>query len=318
MRFEVETTHPRIKILGLGEGGINLLKTFSRTPFSHLETIALDNHPLTLSELSTPLKILLPSHLEERRELFPKRDLEPLLEDTEIGIIIAGLGGEVTGRFLLPLVREIKEREGLVIVVGIFPFYFEGKKKRLRAEELRRELSLQSDALLIFSNETFHRSYSHLPLNLFFEEVNARILDILLGIIEPLLTPSFLPLDLPTFRRIIEDGGEIVLGWGEERGENRSFKVIDAIIHESPWRKEKLRTIRRVLINVRGGEDLTMQELSRISEAVTSRVSPEADIAVSAVIKESYHGEIRVTLMGIKSAKRARGISFLEERSSLC
>ena len=317
MKFEVSSQIPRIKILGLGKAGLNLLECFKNLGLSGIEFIHLDTPPLPSSSF---LHLPLPPLEEKIKESSLKKDLSPFLEGGELFLILAGLGGDISQKYLLPLVREIKSGEGLAIVAGILPFDFEGKLKITRAQQLRKILAQEADALLIFSNNWYYRLFYNSPLNEFFTQVNKEITGILGGIIEPLLSPTYLPLDFPTLKKIIEEGGEVVLGWGEREGENRSHKVIDDIISCPSWQDINPRQIRRILISVQCGEDLTMQELTKICEAVTLRINPDALIAISAVVKQELENRLKVILLGIKTFKKKliSEIPVLEERGTLC
>ena len=96
--------------------------------------------------------------------------------------------------------------------------------------------------------------------------------------------------------------------------------MIDDIISCPSWQGINPRQIRRILISVQCGEDLTMQELTKICEAVTLRINPEALIAISAVVKGELENRLKVILLGIKTFKKKliSEIPVLEERGSLC
>ncbi|GEM_PF-2791331 len=321
MTFELElSTISGIKILGLGGAGVNILKAFQELSLNGLELIALDSSPLSLEGISLPYKVQL-SRGEGRKKgslSLLREELSPYLENAEIALIVSGLGGETSALYLPPLTRILKDLGILTIAVLLFPFHFEGKMRRNRAESIKESLGESADAILVFPNEHFYQLYPNLPLAEFFSRVNSTICDVVNGLLEPMLYPSLINLEVSTLRRILEGAGEVMIGWAEESGEKRALKAIEKGFNSMGWKKEESRKIKRLLISIAGGEDLTIQEVSKICESLTYRVYPEADIAVGTVTRENFRGIIRLTFCGIKSlGSKLSPKPLIEERKTL-
>jgi len=321
MNFELELPAPSgIKILGLGGAGINILRIFQELSLPGLEFVALDSSPLALERISVPYKIQLirEEGKGKGRLNVLREELTPYLENTEVVLVISGLGGETGSIYLSPLTRILKDMGVLTIAVLLFPFHFEGKARRNKAEEIKERLKESADALFTFQNDHFYQLYPYLSLPEFFSRINSIVCDVVKNLLEPLLYPSLINLEIPTLRRILEGAGEVMIGWAEESGEKRALKAIEKGLTSMNWRKEESRKVKRLLISICGGEDLTIQEVSKICESLSYRVYPEADIAVGAVTRENFRGIIRLSFCGVKSlGSKLSPKPLAEERKTL-
>ena len=320
MKFDLELpTLSGIKIIGVGGAGVSILKKFQDSPLPDVELFAMDSSKNMLESILTPYKIKLQnSEREKRRTDTIKNELFPYLEDSKLIFIISGLGGETTSIYLPPLAKILKETGILTIGILIFPFRFEGRMREERARETKEILKENVDALLSFPNDYFYRLFHDLPLPRFISNTNSIIYNVIKSILEPFFYPSLINLEIPSLRKILEGAGDVMVGWGEEKGEKRAMKVVEKGLSSITWGKKETKKVRRLLISIAGGDNLTIQEVGKTCEAITYRIHPEAEIAVGAVTRKDFKDIIKVTFLGVKSiGSKTSTKLFTEERRGL-
>ncbi len=304
MKFEVEKGEfGKIKVVGVGGAGIKVVDEFIRKSGLTLETIAIDTSSKSLQNTLSPLKIQVGREGEsifyQSRDF--KEEVSSYLEGSELVFIISGMGG-IAGSLLSPYVaRFSKELGALTLAVAILPFSFEGKSKRQRSLESKEFLKKEASALLIFPNDLFFRIFSSLPCGEFFKKVNSIVTEVISSLIEPLIQPSLLDFDLVTLRKVLEDAQEVKCGWGEGEGEDRALRSVEKALSSPLWEKREERKIRKLLVSIVGGEDLSMEEISRISDYLSFRIHPEAEVTFGTVFKKDVSEVIKITLFGVTS-----------------
>ncbi|MCL1913932.1 MAG: cell division protein FtsZ [Eubacteriaceae bacterium] len=245
-------------------------------------------------------------------------EIREMLEGADLVFITSGMGGG-TGTGASHVIAKIAREMGLLIVgVVTRPFNFEGKVRKINADlgiQLIREFV---DALVVIPND---RLLQMANPSTTFKEALTMADEVLLmgvkGITDLIATPALINLDFADVKTIIKDAGLAHMGMGVGSGEE---KAVDAamLAIQSPLLETNIDGATGVLINVMGGEELTLFEIEKIAGIVRQEAHPEANIIFGACIDSELENEIKVTVLATgfsttKPAKTQDGPSEQEE-----
>jgi len=314
--FEIEPDSSiNIKAIGAGGAGNNIINLAVRQPVSGIEFINVNTDVQALQLSPAPLKIQLGVRTTQgegtggdiqggKHSLVENREeIIQVLKGAHIIFVTAGLGGG-TGTGISPSLAEIARGKIGAVTIGIvtLPFSFEGKRRKLRAMSAKEELREKVDMLISLPNDKlFSYFMGRISVSEAFEKANSVLVDIIESLSSLLVIPGIINLDMATFRKVVEGSKEVILGIGEGEGQERTTQVIDNIL-SSPWLEtNSFKKIRRVLINVMGGDDLTFQEVRKIVGLLSQRVHPEAEITFGAVNLPKLKNKVKTVMLGTTS-----------------
>jgi cell division protein FtsZ len=220
-----------------------------------------------------------------------------VLKGADMVFIATGEGGG-TGTGASPVVAEVARSLGaLTIGVATRPFGFEGKKRGLQAEAGIAELKDRVDTLIIIPNDRLIQiSDEDTPLQDAFRLADEVLLQGVSGITDLITTPGLINLDFADVRTIMTDAGSALMGIGEATGDNRATEAARLAV-SSPLLEASIEGARGLIINITGGPDLRLLEVSEATDAITSAAHPEANVIFGAAIDESLGGKVRVTVL---------------------
>ncbi|MFA6462124.1 MAG: cell division protein FtsZ [Candidatus Woesearchaeota archaeon] len=305
----------RIKVIGCGGGGNNTINRISEVGIKGIETIAINTDAQDLLYTRCDKKLLIGKELTRGigagsnpkvGELAAKEsehDLKKLLENSDMVFITCGLGGG-TGTGSAPFVAELARKMGLLSVgVVTLPFTMEGSHRFENAMIGLEKLEQSINTLIVIPNEKLLELAPHLPLQTAFKVADEILTNAVKGIAELVTKAGLVNLDFADIKTIMSEGGVALIGMGESDNEKDRAKESVQKALDNPLIDVDISTATAALINISGGEDLTLDESRQIVEAVNQRLSPNAKIIWGAQIYKDLEKTIRTMLIitGVKS-----------------
>ena len=312
----------RVKIVGLGGGGNNAVNTMISCQLSGVEFIAANTDAQALAANLAPIKLQLGSTLTKglgagaNPEVGRKAALEDVemiresLKGADMVFITAGLGGG-TGTGGTPVIAEVaREMGALTVAIVTKPFHFEGKKRMKQAEEGLANLKMTADALITIPNQRL-LSISGKSMTLLeaFKRADEILFHAAKGISDIIVGHGIINLDFADVRTIMSETGMALMGTGISAGENRSVEAAEKAISSPLLEDITIKGARGLLINITGGEDMTLNEINEATTLIQKEAHDDANIIWGMVIDPAIKDEIRVTVI-------ATGFGKVEEKSA--
>jgi cell division protein FtsZ len=299
----------RIEVIGVGGGGSNAVNRM----------IASDLQGVGYRVLNTDAQALLQSAAKQRVQLGQKltrglgaggnpaigqkaaeesrSDLAQTLQGTDLVFIAAGMGGG-TGTGAAPVVAEVaKECGALTVGIVTKPFGFEGRRRMRQAEEGIARLSEHVDTLIVIPNDRLREAIAGAPLQDAFRAADDVLRMGVKGISDIITKPGLVNVDFADVRSVMTDAGTALLGLGVGSGRSRATEAAQAAISSPLLEAARIDGAKGCVINISGGKDMTLEDMTTASEVIYDVVDPEANIIVGAVVDERLEGEIHVTVI---------------------
>ncbi len=312
MPFEVkidQSSFASIKVVGCGGGGTNAVNRMVEANLRGVDFVAVntDRQALGLSKAQTKIQIgekltkglgagAIPDvgrrAAEESRE-----EIAQTLKGADLVFVTAGMGGG-TGTGAAPIVAEVARELGcLTIAVVTKPFTFEGKQRMKNADMGINELKQTVDTLVVIPNDRLLQVVSKgtSMLEAF------RIADDVLrqgiqGISDLIAVPALINLDFADVKTIMESGGMAHMGIGLGSGETKTVDAAKNAI-ASPLLETKIDGARSVLINITGGEDISIMEINEAANLIMEQADDDANIIFGAGVDPELKDEVRITVI---------------------
>jgi cell division protein FtsZ len=334
----------RVKIIGVGGGGGNTVSRMREIGIKGGEVIAVNTDAQDLLYSNADKKVLIGREIskglgagsnprigaEAARESMS--EIKKAIGDCDMVFLTCGLGGG-TGTGATPVIAELAKKQGaLTIGVVTLPFNVEGKKRIENAQEGLEKLQSIVDTLIIIPNDKLLDLAPNLPLPTAFKIADEILTNAVKGITELVTTSGLVNLDFADVKAVMSNGGVSLIGMGESDSTNRALEAVEKALH-NPLLDVDIENANGALINVMGGEELTLEEYKQIMQYIGERLSPEAKIISGAQISKDLEGSIKVMVIitgvsspqiagervlpeeeeGQKEIERELGIDFLEE-----
>jgi len=299
----------QIKVIGVGGGGNNAVNRMITAGLKGVDFVAIntDAQAINLSRAGEKVQIGLKltkglgaganpevgsKAAEESRE-----ELINALKGADMVFVTAGMGGG-TGTGAAPIVAEIaKELGALTVGVVTRPFSFEGRKRAMQAEKGIAELKSKVDTLITIPNDRLLQVVDkHTTIHEAFRIADDVLRQGVQGISDLIAVPGLINLDFADVKTIMRNTGSALMGIGQATGENRAADAARKAI-SSPLLETSIEGAQGVLLNITGGQNLTLFEVNEASEIIAEAADPEANIIFGAVIDESMKEEVRVTVI---------------------
>jgi cell division protein FtsZ len=311
--FEFEETpaqSARMRVVGVGGGGGNAVNRMVEESLSGVEFISVNTDAQALLNSKSDIKIQIGKKLtrglgagarpeigrqaiEENRE-----EVLRVLANCDLVFVTCGMGGG-TGTGAAPVVCELA-REAGALTVGIVtkPFLFEGRKRMRQADEGIAEMAKYVDTLIVVPNE---RLLAVVGKGIPFQDALKKADEVLLhatsGISTIISGIGMINVDFADVRTVMKDGGAALMGTGIGRGDNRAMEAAQQAISSPLLDNVSISGATGVLLNVTGGADLSIGEVTAIADIIHDAAGDEAEIIFGAVQEPSMQGEIRVTVV---------------------
>jgi len=317
--FEFEDTptqSARMKVVGVGGGGGNAVNRMIDEALSGVEFISVNTDAQALLSSKSDVKIQIGKKLtrglgagarpEIGRQAIDedREEVSRVLGNADLVFVTCGMGGG-TGTGAAPIICELA-REAGALTVGIVtkPFLFEGRKRIRQAEEGLIEMSKYVDTMIIVPNE---RLLAVVGKNIPFQDALKKADEVLLhatsSISNIISGVGMINVDYADVRTVMKEGGAALMGTGIGRGEDRAMNAAREAISSPLLDNVQIAGATRVLLNVTGGPDLTLGEVTAIADVIHDAAGDDADIIFGAVQEPSMQGEIRVTVVATGFAR---------------
>jgi len=313
MVFELEETVARnahMKVTGIGGGGGNAVNRMIQERLSGVEFISINTDAQALLHNRADTKIQIGKKLTRglgagarpeigRQAIEENRDdVLAALESADLVFVTCGMGGG-TGTGAAPIVAQLARDVG-ALTVGIVtkPFLFEGRKRMRQAEIGIAEMRKHVDTMIVVPNE---RLLAVVGKNVPFQEALKKADEVLLhatqGISTLISVTGLVNVDFADVRTVMQNGGSALMGTGIGRGDDRAIEAAQQAIASPLLDNVSINGSTGVLVNITGGEDLTLGEVNQISEIIHDASGDQAEIIFGAVHDAAMEGEVRVTVI---------------------
>ena len=315
----IESAKPKIYVVGAGGSGSNTATRMSELNIDGASIIAMNTDAPHLARTKSNRKVLLGKKITrglgagsdpkvgEESALESKEDIRHILSDAQLVFVTCGLGGG-TGTGSAPIIaHQSKELGALTVGVVTLPFTSEGKPRMRNALEGLSKLKRSTDTTIIIPNDKLLTVAPDLPLNMAFKISDEILSNATKGIIEMVTKPGMVNLDFADLRSVLKDSGYAVIGMGEANSAQSNDRAMIAIENtlKSPLLDVDISTAKKALVNIVGGEDLTLREAESIFQNVSSRISPDALLKWGARIEPKMQKstlKVMVVLSGVEFA----------------
>ena len=313
MIFEFEEAaaqNARMKVVGVGGGGGNAVNRMIDEDLEGVEFISVNTDAQALKQSKSQLKIQIGKKLTRglgagarpeigRQAIEESRDeVRRALDGADLVFVTAGMGGG-TGTGAAPMIAEMaREMGALTIGVVTRPFLFEGKKRMRQAEQGLGELKRTADTVIVVPNE---RLLSVVGKGTSFRDALKKADEVLLhatrGISDLIHVTGEVNVDFADVRTVMASRGPALMGTGYGEGDNRAVDAAQEAISSPLLDNVSIGGAQGVLINITGGMDLTIDEVTTIASIIQEAAGDDAEIIFGAVHDADLEGEVRVTVI---------------------
>ena len=300
-----------IKVIGVGGGGGNAVNHMLREGITGVDFVICNTDSQALENSPVPIKVQLGKSLTEGRGAGnkPERGRESAIESlddinrvlsekTKMVFVTAGMGGG-TGTGAAPIIAEAARQQD-VLTVGIvtIPFKFEGKKRIQQALEGIENLEKHVDALLIINNEKLRLMYGDLKLSDAFAEADNVLSVAAKSIAEIITVAGYVNVDFADVETVMKNSGVAVMGSASASGPDRSIRAIEEALTSPLLNSNNIVGARNILLNIiSGSEEVTMQEVSQITDYVQDVVGDDVSVIWGNGYNEKMGDELSVTII---------------------
>jgi len=306
-----------IRIVGCGGGGCNTINRLSEEGIAGAELMAGNTDAQHLLTLNIPHKILFGKRttrglgagavpkIGEEAAREAEEQIQKKLTGSDIVFITCGLGGG-TGTGSAPYVARVaKELGALTIVFVTTPFRGEGRMRMENAMWGLKKLRDTADTVVVIPNDKLLEIVPNIPLSAAFRVADELLMKSIKGLTEIITKPGLVNLDFNDLRTIMKGSGVAMMGIGESdarKGDERATEAVQEALN-SPLIEADISTSTGVLINVTGGQDMSVREAQLVAEEVQKMVSPNARIIWGTTVDPTLDKTIRVmiVLTGVSS-----------------
>ncbi|MBI2655586.1 cell division protein FtsZ [Candidatus Woesearchaeota archaeon] len=305
-----------IKVVGCGGGGNNTINRMTEVGIVGVDTIAVNTDAQDLLYTTSNKKILIGRELtkgmgagseprlgeEAARE--QESEIKKSLQGCDMVFVTCGLGGG-TGTGSAPVVADVAKKLGaLTVGVVTMPFSMEGHRRYENAVVGLEKLEQAVDTLIVIPNDKLLELAPELPLHTAFKVADEILTNAVKGIAELVTKAGLVNLDFADIRAVMKGGGVALIGVGESDTENRAIEAVEKAIN-NPLLDVDISGANGALINVIGGEDMTLDEARKVVETITEKLDEDAHVIWGAQIYKDMEKTIRTMLIvtGVKSSQ---------------
>jgi cell division protein FtsZ len=299
-----------IKVVGVGGGGGNAVNTMIAADVQGVEFIAANTDAQVLECNYAPRKLQLGENLTKglgagadpeigrAAALEDQAKIAEVLGGADMVFVTAGMGGG-TGTGAAPIIAQVARDLG-ALTVGVVtkPFHFEGKKRMRQALEGIAELRKAVDALIVIPNAKLQNVVSETTsFTDAFKRVDEVLLHAVNSISDLILVPGLINVDFADVRKVLQGRGMALMGSGRGTGTNRTVEATQQAIQSPLLEDVTIEGATGVLMNITGGSNVTLAEVSEAGELIEAAAHEEADVIWGMVIDPAMKDEVRVTVI---------------------
>jgi cell division protein FtsZ len=298
-----------IKVVGVGGAGTNAINRMLEAGLEGVEFIAVNTDTQALAMCDAHHKLRIGEDLTKGlgggsdpkvgrdAALAAYEEIKGVLKGSDMVFVTAGEGGG-TGTGAAPVVAEIARSLGaLTIGVVSRPFAFEGRRRGLQALEGARALKQRADTVIVVPNdkllEVADRGTTMVEALQLADDVLRQGVQ---GICDLVMIPGLINLDLADVRTIMAGAGTAHMGIGRAHGEGRGKRAAEMALNSSLL-ETSIEGARGILLNISGGEEMSLHEITDVAQTVSAAADPEANIIFGAVVDRSLGDTLWVTVV---------------------
>jgi cell division protein FtsZ len=339
MQFEIQQEPGSIiKVIGVGGGGSNAVNHMFKLGIKGVDFIVCNTDKQALEVSPVPNKIQLGIALTKGLgagsipEMGKNSALETIEEirrylsdGTQMVFITAGLGGG-TGTGAAPIIASVAREMG-ILSVGIvtMPFVFEGKKRKMQAEQGLEEMKKYVDTLLVIGNDKLRDIYGNLKMSEAFAHADNVLTGAAKSIAEIISINLHINVDFNDVKTVMKDSGVAIMGTASASGERRAIRAVEQALNSPLLNDNNIRGARHVLLNIMSGtDDISMDEFGEITDYIQEASGYTAELITGYGIDQSLGDSVGVTIIatgfesnkpsGFETAKQPeRIVNVLEE-----
>jgi cell division protein FtsZ len=305
-----------IKVIGVGGAGNNTINRITEVGIVGAESVAVNTDAQDLLYTSADKKLLIGKDLTkglgagsipkigEEAAHENEQDIKASMHGADLVFVTCGLGGG-TGTGAAPVIAEVAQKLG-ILTVGIvtLPFTMEGQRRYENAILGLEKMQSIVDTLIVIPNDKLTELAPDLPLHTAFKVADEILTNAVKGIAELITKAGLINLDFADVRAVMGKGGVALIGVGESDTENRAVESVDKAL-QNPLLDVDVSGADGALINVSGGQDMTLEEAKKVVETISERLDEDAKIIWGAMISDDLEGTIRTMLIvtGVKSSQ---------------
>lgn len=293
----------RIAVIGCGGGGNNTVSNLTKKQIKGALTIAINTDVKHLQSTDAHKRLLIGKMLTrglgaggfpeigKNAALESKDELRSLLKDIDLLFVTCGLGGG-TGTGSAPVAARLAKEQGSIVIGAVtLPFNLEGARIKKAVEGLN-QLRQVCDTVIVIENQKLLEFVGTRPLKQAFSTADDLIATMIKGITETISEPALVNLDYADVKAVMRNGGVASIGIGESDSDKRALDAVTKAMN-NPLIEVDYRTARGALIQITGGEDMTLDEINMIGEYVQAKIDPGAHIIWGARVLPEYRGKIQ-------------------------
>src|SRR5690554_5195359 len=300
-----------IKVIGVGGGGSNAVNHMYKQGITGVDFMICNTDQQALDLSPVPNKIQLGATLTEGRgagsnpevgknaAIENVDELKDILEkNTQMVFITAGMGGG-TGTGAAPIIAQTSREMG-ILTVGIvtIPFTFEGRRRKLQADEGLAQLRDNVDTLLIICNDKLREMHGNLKISEAFSKADDILTVAAKGIAEIITVAGYINVDFEDVKTVMKDGGTAIMGSAAAEGESRATKAVSQALASPLLNDNDITGANYILLNITSGdEEVSMDEIDEITEYIQAEAGNTADIIWGNGVDESLGNKISVTII---------------------
>ncbi|RZK42899.1 MAG: cell division protein FtsZ [Pedobacter sp.] len=323
MKFEMlKDKSSIIKVIGVGGGGGNAVNHMYRQGITGVDFIICNTDAQALEFSPIPNKVQLGSSLTEgmgagsipevgkNSAIENIDDIKAMLgSTTKMLFITAGMGGG-TGTGASPIIaKAAKEMDILTVAIITTPFAFEGKRRKMQADDGLDELRKYVDSYLVISNDRLREIFGNLTLGSAFAQADDILTTAAKGIAEIITVPGYINVDFKDVKTVMKDSGVSIMGSYAADGENRALAAVEGALASPLLKDNEIEGARYILLNISSGvREVTMDEVTIITDFIQDKAGLSADLIWGNCIDESLDDKLSVTII-------ATGFQTTEQRA---
>ena len=312
---------PRIVVFGIGGAGGNAVNNMVSAGLEGVDFVVANTDAQALAASQADRRIQMGSKLTEGlgagsnpevgRQAAEESmaEIVDMLQGSHMAFVTAGMGGG-TGTGAAPVIARAARELG-VLTVGVVtkPFDFEGTRRMRSANEGINELAKEVDTLIIIPNQNLFRIANAQTT---FAEAFAMADEVLhsgvSGITDLMIKPGLINLDFADVKTIMDEMGKAMMGTGEAEGDNRAIEAAEAAIANPLLDDVSMSGANGLLINISGGEDMTLYEVDEAANRIKDEVDDNANIIIGSTFDDNLKGMVRVSVVatGIEAGAKSK------------
>ncbi|EOR94146.1 Cell division protein FtsZ [Arcticibacter svalbardensis MN12-7] len=322
MQFEMlKEKSSIIKVIGVGGGGGNAVNHMYRQGITGVDFIICNTDAQALELSPIPNKVQLGASLTEgmgagsipevgkNSAIENIEDIKRMLgSNTKMLFITAGMGGG-TGTGASPIIaKAAKELDILTVGIITTPFSFEGKRRKMQAEEGLEEFKKYVDSYLVISNDRLREIFGNLTLSAAFAQADNILTTAAKGIAEIITIPGYINVDFKDVRTVMNNSGVAIMGSYSAEGESRALKAVEGALASPLLKDNEIEGARYILLNISSGSrEVSMDEVTIITDYIQEEAGLAADLIWGNCMDENLGDKLSVTII-------ATGFQTKEER----